>query len=65
MKTIPVLALAATLGISFYTIGCETSHTESNTPNLIGGGTTHEETTTTHNPITNTDDKTQTETKTQ
>jgi hypothetical protein len=65
MNAIPVLALAATLGISFYTIGCETSHTESNTPNLIGGGTTHDETTTTHNPITNTDDKTVTETKTQ
>ena len=65
MKAIHALALAATLGIGFYTIGCETSHTESDTPNLIGGGTTHEETTTTHNPITNTDDKSQTVTKTQ
>ena len=64
MKAINVLALAATLAIgSYYLTGCETSHTETDKPGLFGGQT-HEETTTTHNPITNTDDKTQTETKT-
>ena len=63
MKAINVLALAATLATCSYLTGCETSHTESDTPGLFGGQT-HEETTTTHNPITNTDDKTQTETKT-
>jgi hypothetical protein len=64
MKAIHVLALAATLGASSYLTGCETSHTETDKPGLFGGQT-HEETTTTHNPITNTDDKTETETKTQ
>ena len=63
MKTIYVLALTATLATCFSMFGCETSHTESDTTGLFGG-TTHEETTTTHNPITNTDDKTQIETKT-
>ena len=63
MKAIKVLALAATRATCSYLIGCETSHTETDTPGLFGGQT-HEETTTTHNPITNTDDKTQTETKT-
>jgi hypothetical protein len=63
MKTINGLVLAATLAACFSFFGCETSHSESTTPGLFGG-TTHEETTTTHNPITNTDDKTQTETKT-
>lgn len=63
MKMINVLALAATLAACVSMFGCETSHTESDTPGLFGGQT-HEETTTTHNPITNTDDKTQTETKT-
>ena len=63
MKAIHVLALAASMGICFYAVGCETSHTESDTPGLFGGQT-HEETTTTHNPITNTDDKTSTVTKT-
>jgi hypothetical protein len=63
MKAIHVLALAATLATYSFLTGCETSHTESDTPGLFGGQT-HDETTTTHNPITNTDDKTQTETKT-
>lgn len=63
MKAIHILALAATLSTGFILIGCETSHTETDKPGLLGG-TVHEETTTTHNPITNTDDKTQTETKT-
>ena len=63
MKAIHVLALAAMLAPCFYTIGCETSHTETDKPGLMGGST-HEETRTTHNPITNTDDKTHTETQT-
>jgi hypothetical protein len=63
MKTLRILALTATLGIGFYTVGCETSHTETDKQNLLGGQT-HEETTTTHNPITNTDDTTKTETVT-
>ncbi|MGD0461573.1 MAG: hypothetical protein ABSB74_03700 [Tepidisphaeraceae bacterium] len=62
MKAIYVLTLAATLAACFSMFGCETSHTESDTPGLFGGQV-HEETTTTHNPITNTDDKTETETK--
>ena len=63
MKAINVLALAATLATCSDLTGCETSHTETDKPGFFGGQT-HEETTTTHNPITNTDDKTQTETKT-
>lgn len=63
MKAIRILALGATFGLSFCTFGCETSHTETDKPGLFGG-TTHEETTTTHNPITNTDDKTSTVNKT-
>jgi hypothetical protein len=63
MKAIHVLALTAMLAPSFALIGCETSHTETDKPGLLGGET-HEETQTTHNPITNTDDKTSTETKT-
>jgi hypothetical protein len=63
VKVINVLALAATLAIFSYLTGCETSHTETDKPGLFGGQT-HEETTTTHNPITNTDDKTETVTKT-
>jgi hypothetical protein len=63
MKVLRILALAAPLCIGFGGVGCETSHTETDKPGLLGGQT-HEETTTTHNPITNTDDKTTTETKT-
>jgi hypothetical protein len=63
MKVIHMLALAATLAIGFYAVGCETSHTETDKPGVFSGNT-HEETTTTHNPITNTDDKTHTETTT-
>jgi hypothetical protein len=64
MKALNVLALAATLATCSYLTGCETSHTETDKPGLFGGKT-HEETTTTHNPITNTDDTSHTETKTQ
>ena len=63
MKELHVFALAALLATGFYAVGCETSHTVTDKPALLGG-TTHEETTTTHNPITNTDDKTVVETKT-
>jgi hypothetical protein len=63
MKALNILALAAALTTGSYLTGCETSHTETDKPGLLGGQT-HEETTTTHNPITNTNDKTQTETKT-
>ena len=56
-------ALAAVLCFGFTSLACETSHTESDTPGLFGGNT-HEETTTTHNPVTNTNDTTSTETKT-
>jgi hypothetical protein len=59
-KTVRALALSAVLCIGFVSIACETSHTESDSPNLLGGST-HEETTTTHNPVTGTDDTTHTE----
>ena len=62
-KTGRMLALAAVLCISFVSLACETSHTETDSPNLLGG-TTHEETTTTHNPVTDTNDTTHTETQT-
>ena len=64
MKTLRILALTATLGLGFYSLGCETSHTEEDKQNLLGG-TTHEETTTTHNPVTGTNDVEHTETKSQ
>jgi hypothetical protein len=51
MKALRILMLAAVFGVGFYTVGCETSHTESDTPGLLGGNT-HDETTTTKNPIT-------------
>jgi hypothetical protein len=61
-KAIRVLALAAILGIGFTSIACETSHTESDTPGFFGGST-HEETTTTHNPVTGADSSSSSETK--
>ncbi len=51
MKILTSLVLASTLCVGFCSIGCETSHTESDKPNLMGGNT-HEETTVTKNPIT-------------
>jgi len=52
MKALCTLAFAALLfgGIAL-TTGCETSHSETDKPGLLGGNT-HEETTTTKNPIT-------------
>ncbi|MGA2232021.1 MAG: hypothetical protein ABSH22_14080 [Tepidisphaeraceae bacterium] len=63
MKSLRFLAVAAVVCLGFTSLGCETSHTETDKPGLFGGNT-HEETTTTHNPITGTDDTTHTETKT-
>ena len=62
MKPMHVVALAATLAACFYTSGWETFHTETDKPGVFSGQT-HEETTTTHNPIKNTDDKIQSQTK--
>ena len=62
-KAETMLALAAVLCIGFASTACETSHTESDTPRLFGGNT-HEETTTTHNPVTGTNDTSHTESKT-
>jgi hypothetical protein len=62
-RVVRLIALTATLYLGFTSIACETSHTESDTPGLFGGNT-HDETTTTHNPITDTNDTTSTETKT-
>ena len=64
MKVLRIVALSAPLCLGFLNLGCETSHEETSKPNLIGGGSTQTDTTTTHNPITNTDDKSTTVTKT-
>jgi hypothetical protein len=61
MKVLRILALGASLSLSFSLLGCETSHSEKDKPALLGGEN-HEETTTTHNPITGTDDTTHKET---
>jgi hypothetical protein len=63
MNIIRICALTSCLCFGLVSIGCETSHTEKDSPGLFGGNT-HEETTTTHNPVTGTDDTTHTETKT-
>lgn len=62
-KAETMLAIAAVLCIGFASAACETSHNESDTPRLFGGNT-HEETTTTHNPVTGTNDTSHTESKT-
>lgn len=64
MKTFSALLLAVCLcsGL-YYVTGCETSHTESDKPGLLGGEK-HEETTTTKNPITGDTNTTHTESKT-
>jgi hypothetical protein len=64
MKIVRIIALSAPLCLGFVSLGCETSHTETDKPNLIGGGSTQTDTTTTHNPITNTDDTSTTVKKT-
>jgi hypothetical protein len=63
MKTARVLAVAAMACIGFTSLACETSHSESDSPGLFGGNN-HEETTTTHNPVTGTDDTSHTDTHT-
>jgi hypothetical protein len=62
MKALRFFALATTVCLGLMSFGCETSHSTTDKSNLLGG-TTHEETTTTHNPITGTDDTTHTEQK--
>lgn len=51
MKLCSTLILASMSIGGLYLTGCETSHTETDKPNLLGGHT-HEETTTTKNPVT-------------
>jgi disulfide bond formation protein DsbB len=63
MKAITTVLIAASLGLGIYVTGCETSHTESDKPGFFGGQT-HEETTTTKNPITGDLSSTHTEQKT-
>jgi len=63
MKSLHILALAATLGLGLCSLACETTHSESDTPGMFGGNT-HEETTTTHNPVTGSNDVEHSETKT-
>jgi hypothetical protein len=65
MKTLSCLILAASLCTAFCAItGCETSHSESTKPGLLGGEK-HEETTTTKNPITGDVNTSHSEQKTQ
>jgi hypothetical protein len=47
MKTLSALILAACLCSSLYVVGCETSHTESDKPGMLGGEK-HEDTSTSH-----------------
>lgn len=63
MKVITPVLLTASLCLGIYMTGCETSHTESDKPGFFGGQT-HEETTTTKNPITGDTSTTHTEQKT-
>ncbi|HZK81811.1 MAG TPA: hypothetical protein VFC46_12105 [Humisphaera sp.] len=51
MKLLSTAILAATLFTGLAITGCETSHTETDKPGLLGGNT-HTETTTTKNPVT-------------
>ena len=51
MKTVTALLSAAFLSVILGSMGCETSHTESTKEGLFGG-TKHEETTVTKNPVT-------------
>jgi hypothetical protein len=51
MKRFAFAVLAGSMFFGMVTTGCETSHTESDKPGLLGGNT-HQETTTTKNPIT-------------
>jgi hypothetical protein len=64
MKAISTLLLAVSLCSGIYVTGCETSHSESDKPGLLGGHK-HEETTTTKNPITGDTSTSHSEQKTQ
>ena len=63
MKALTTALLAATICSGLFAIGCETSHSESDKPGLLGGHK-HEETTTTKNPITGDTNTSHTEQKT-
>lgn len=63
MKSLRLLA-ASILCLSFYSLGCEVSHTESDSPGWFGGNT-HRETTVTKNPVTGDTSVSHTEQKTQ
>lgn len=63
MKLLSTLVLSASLFAGIAVTGCETSHTESDKPGLLGGNT-HTETTTTKNPITGDTNVQQSQTKT-
>ena len=64
MKVVSSFVLALSLCLGLYAVtGCETSHSESDKPGLFGGHK-HEETTTTHNPITGDTNTTHTEQRT-
>jgi hypothetical protein len=51
MNALKLVILSATLFVGLSTMGCQTSHTESDRTGVLGGHT-HEETTVTKNPIT-------------
>ena len=51
MKRFAFAVLVASMFVGGFTTGCQTSHTESDTQGVFGG-TKHEETTTTKNPVT-------------
>ena len=63
MRSLKCIVLALGLCSAWFVTGCETSHTETDKPNLLGGHT-HEETTTTKNPVTGDTSTTHTEEKT-
>ena len=63
MKTLTSLMAAAVLGLVLSSMGCETSHTESDKPGWFGGNK-HEETTVTKNPVTGDAHVSHSETKT-
>jgi hypothetical protein len=64
MKSFKLIIIAMSiLGCLAFSVGCETSHTESDKDNMFGGHT-HEETTTTHNPVTGDTSTSHTEQKT-
>jgi hypothetical protein len=63
MKALRVVSMAAMLCASFYIVGCEVSHTESDKQGMLGGNK-HEETTVTKNPVTGDTSVQHSETKT-